>query len=694
MPYYFKKLKHSFLLFIMFILSVNGTEAKSAKSAKSCGSDSKYTRAYSQVFSLASNGFPSVEYLGLIDQDNMKITLDRIYKYNYTTALSLSLDFGKFGTYGQIIKDIINKSDILFRVNDPTKGFSFVLSIPSCWQGAYYSDNSSLDWYKGRIVLPWEDKTIGPGACYPSDHYYPCSDNQSKCCEYKFDVVKINGGIVVKGKIPLNVSDDKDYCSKMIPENAPTDNQEWYNFGFCSLICDAFNSVEVEKKTESESPCRDKIHFDGLLVPPPPGIITNFKVTDGVEEYYDGKKIRFTPEYEVVKFEEKGRTKYAIIIRSITMGANSNSSIDNKAVVELAIRYALNHLTGTDATTNVQMIVPEFNINVDDKSTQYVGKINSNCCSIEMTAVRYGFEQRSVDNYEVGCSQTDRPDIPDIGKFQYHGETSSPQTSCDQECYWKTSGNIAINDELNFLGPINGEDLVIKTRDNENNIKERMRIYANNKIDFSLNKFKVFPKITFDAAETSDLRIKLYCASGTQSANGDWLAYPWWITVDPFGTFDIMSSSAGIAGTELPSKKLSITNNGNIGIGVEKPTHRLEMIGTSYFKGDFKLEGNQKVNGIITAKEIYVKNPEEFWPDYVFASDYKLLPLRDIERFIKTNGHLPEVPSSKIVEEKGISVGEMNAILLKKIEEITLHLIELEKKNAILENQIEEMRNK
>jgi hypothetical protein len=83
------------------------------------------------------------------------------------------------------------------------------------------------------------------------------------------------------------------------------------------------------------------------------------------------------------------------------------------------------------------------------------------------------------------------------------------------------------------------------------------------------------------------------------------------------------------------------------------------------------------------------------WPDYVFQGDYKLPSLSELEHFIKTNRHLPDVPTAEEVKESGLSVGEMNAILLKKVEEFTLHVIDqnkrinnLEKENLALKSLI------
>ena len=76
------------------------------------------------------------------------------------------------------------------------------------------------------------------------------------------------------------------------------------------------------------------------------------------------------------------------------------------------------------------------------------------------------------------------------------------------------------------------------------------------------------------------------------------------------------------------------------------------------------------------------------WPDYVFTKNYNLRTLTQVKSYITQNGHLPEVPSTKEVKEKGINVGEMNVILLKKVEELTLYLIELEARLAKVESKL------
>ncbi|WP_418498949.1 hypothetical protein [Flagellimonas sp.] len=103
-----------------------------------------------------------------------------------------------------------------------------------------------------------------------------------------------------------------------------------------------------------------------------------------------------------------------------------------------------------------------------------------------------------------------------------------------------------------------------------------------------------------------------------------------------------------------------IDGTGNIGIGTQTP-------------GSWKLA----VKGKIRAEEIKV---ETGWADYVFADGYRLPSLEEVDRHIKEKGHLINIPSAKEVEENGIELGEMNKLLLEKIEELTLYTIHQEKK--------------
>lgn len=114
------------------------------------------------------------------------------------------------------------------------------------------------------------------------------------------------------------------------------------------------------------------------------------------------------------------------------------------------------------------------------------------------------------------------------------------------------------------------------------------------------------------------------------------------------------------------SKRFSIKNDGKIRVGAS----------TLNTPGTYKLyvEG-----GILTEKvRVAVKNTAN-WADYVFAPDYHLRPLAEVEKFVQENRHLPGVPSAEEVVKEGVGLAEMDAKLLEKIEELTLYLIDLKK---------------
>jgi hypothetical protein len=98
-------------------------------------------------------------------------------------------------------------------------------------------------------------------------------------------------------------------------------------------------------------------------------------------------------------------------------------------------------------------------------------------------------------------------------------------------------------------------------------------------------------------------------------------------------------------------------SNGNVGIGTITPRETLS------------------VNGNLRAKQIKVETAN--FPDYVFNEDYALMPLAEVAAFIQTNHRLPEIPSEKEVVKSGLDLGEINKLLVKKIEELTLYVIKL-----------------
>jgi hypothetical protein len=114
---------------------------------------------------------------------------------------------------------------------------------------------------------------------------------------------------------------------------------------------------------------------------------------------------------------------------------------------------------------------------------------------------------------------------------------------------------------------------------------------------------------------------------------------------------------------------IHIMPNGNVGVGTTGTTTTEKFI----------------VNGRIKCEELIIENVAA---DYVFNPDYKLLSLSEVETFIKENGHLPDVAPA-CETEQGIKVSEFNTVLLQKIEELTLYMIELKKENTELRAMIE-----
>lgn len=133
----------------------------------------------------------------------------------------------------------------------------------------------------------------------------------------------------------------------------------------------------------------------------------------------------------------------------------------------------------------------------------------------------------------------------------------------------------------------------------------------------------------------------------------------------PHTTGDVIWFS-GAPGSGI--ERMRLMNNGSVGIGTTNP-------------GTYKLA----VNGAAIFTKVQVKAPGNPWPDYVFHASYQLPSLHSVEAFINQHNHLPEVPSAKDVEANGIDIASNQAILLKKIEELTLYIIEQDKRIQTLE---------
>ena len=99
--------------------------------------------------------------------------------------------------------------------------------------------------------------------------------------------------------------------------------------------------------------------------------------------------------------------------------------------------------------------------------------------------------------------------------------------------------------------------------------------------------------------------------------------------------------------------------------------------------GKLQVNGDAKIYGELFARQVTVTL--DAFPDYVFSPSYQLKSLSEIEKYIKKHGTLPNMPSEAEVKEHGVNLGEMNAKLLEKIEEMTLHMIQMQKRIEELE---------
>ncbi len=150
----------------------------------------------------------------------------------------------------------------------------------------------------------------------------------------------------------------------------------------------------------------------------------------------------------------------------------------------------------------------------------------------------------------------------------------------------------------------------------------------------------------------------------------------------------IISTACEDLGYGIENNVMALLGNGNLGIGTIIPEAKLHVVGNSYLNGNVSIgnitnfpTGYQlAVAGNIIAEKVRVKLQSAGWPDYVFHPTYKLTALKDIEQFIKANNHLPEVPSAEEIEKNGLDLGDGQTVLLKKIEELTLHMIEMDKR--------------
>ncbi|RXK85908.1 hypothetical protein [Filimonas effusa] len=202
------------------------------------------------------------------------------------------------------------------------------------------------------------------------------------------------------------------------------------------------------------------------------------------------------------------------------------------------------------------------------------------------------------------------------------------------------------------------------------------------------------PAVLLDVANTEPEKVSVVLgrlASSTDTGSGTWLgirkgntntltaksfSLEYWQSGNFNSAINFHRGSSVLGGfmtftTGLAGEAMRIDPNGNVGIGTDNPTAKLA------------------VNGDIHAKGLKVSL--KGWPDYVFDSTYALMPLPQLEQYLEKEKHLPEIPDAATVEQQGLDVGEMQKLLLKKIEEMTLHLINIKKNNEAIKKENEEL---
>lgn len=147
-------------------------------------------------------------------------------------------------------------------------------------------------------------------------------------------------------------------------------------------------------------------------------------------------------------------------------------------------------------------------------------------------------------------------------------------------------------------------------------------------------------------------------------------------TVDPSGNPYFFITDFGLKTKGENQVRFIVDKNGSVNIGGNN----------TIVPAGYKLS----VEGKVICEELRVKLQSE-WPDYVFDDSYTLMPLAEVSDYIQTNKHLPGLPTAGEMEG-GVAVGEMNRLLVEKVEELTLYAIEAEKENEALQNDLSSLK--
>lgn len=210
---------------------------------------------------------------------------------------------------------------------------------------------------------------------------------------------------------------------------------------------------------------------------------------------------------------------------------------------------------------------------------------------------------------------------------------------------WSPSGSVGSNTTNNHVGIGSGASAPVSTLEI---VDVNPSLFLRNTNSGGYTTFRLYNDFGYSGAHFLEIDYAGSAMSGSLLTNGPQQESA---SISTPGSYPLAFGTNNTA-------RMTITAAGLIGIGTHSPDQALT------------------VNGTVHCKEALV-NTSIPLPDYVFEESYDLPSIDQVKAYIKQNKRLPEMPSADEVEANGMKVGEMNTLLLKKIEELTLYVIEM-----------------
>ncbi len=365
---------------------------------------------------------------------------------------------------------------------------------------------------------------------------------------------------------------------------------------------------------------------------------------------------------------------YNFTVRAIDAAGNESVDSNTLAITTNTASnfYTLQHIRASDETV-MGTILDGYTLTVSDATTFNINAIpSSSVGSTEFAltgAITHNKIESSLPHALYGDQGfSDFSNGPDLSIGSYTLTVTAWSSSGG-------SGSQIAQDVVNFTVITSGSDTQAPTASTisstvqtdttvdlswtaatDNTAVTGYKVYKGGVLETTLGNELTYQVTGLTAATAYNFTVRAIDAAGNESVDSNTLA----ITTN--------AASGGGSGNWSLNNQNVYYNAGNVGIGTTTPDEKLA------------------VNGNIHAKEVRVDLNN--WPDYVFTKAHDLPSLKEVESYIKTKGHLPNIPSAKEVEEEGIQLGEMNAKLLEKIEELTLYVLQQQQKIEKLEKRI------